>query len=92
MGGMVEPLEHIGDLRAAAVDYHHADANEREQDDIAHHRFAQLFGDHGVAAVFHHNGLAGEFLNIRQGLYQSLGLLSVRRHGMSSFRGSNQDL
>ena len=37
----------------------------------------QLVGDHGVAAVFDHNGLAVIFLDIGQRLGQHLGAVHV---------------
>ena len=80
-GFVADLLEHLADLRPAAVDHHHPDAHQAQQYDVAHHRPAQILGDHGVAAVLDHNGLAGEFLNIGQSLHQGLGLLCVRCHG-----------
>ena len=77
---MSHALEHIGDLRTTAVDHHDPDAHQIQQDDIAHHCLAQLRRDHGVSAVFDHNGLSCKFLNIRQGLYQSPCLLFMRCH------------
>ena len=74
---MVQLFQHVADLRPAAVDHHHPDAHQAEQDDVAHDGAAQLVGDHGVAAVFDHDGLTGEFLDIGQGLHQSLGLLGM---------------
>ncbi len=80
---MADHLQHGGDLRPAAVDGHHTDAHQIQQDDVAHHRLAQGVRNHGVAAVFDHDGLAGEFLDVGQGLDQSLGLLFMGRHGVS---------
>ena len=79
-GLVADFLQHIVDLRTAAVDDHHTNAHQRQQDDIAHHGLAQFVRDHGVAAVLDHDGLAGKFLNIRQCLDQSLGLLGMRGH------------
>jgi hypothetical protein len=62
------------------VDGHHPDPHQIQKDDIAHHGAAEGIGDHRVSAVFHHNGLAGKFLNIGQGLDQGLGLLFMRGH------------
>ena len=81
-GLVADHFQHGGNLRPAAVDGHHPDAHQVQQDDVAHHRPAQLVGDHGVAAVFDHDGLAGKFLNIRQGLDQGLGLLLMGRHAV----------
>ena len=81
----VQPLQHLADLRPAAVDHHHPDAHQGQQDDIGNHRLAQLLGDHSVAAIFYNDGFTGVFLNIRQGLGQYLGPIDfVEGHGSTS--------
>ncbi len=80
VGLVADLLEHGGDLRPAAVDHHHPDAHQGQEDDVTHDGLAELVGDHGVAAVFDDDGFAGEFLNIGQGLHQSLGLLRMGGH------------
>ena len=76
-GLVAQTAEHVGDLRPAAVDHHHPDAHQTQKHDIAHDGFPKFLGDHGVAAVLDDDGLSGEFLNIRQGLHQRLGLLCM---------------
>ena len=61
-------FEHLIDGRAAAMHQHHPDAQQGEGDQIVHDRIFQFFVDHGVAAVFHHHGLAMVFLDVRGGL------------------------
>ncbi|MPN37474.1 hypothetical protein SDC9_184993 [bioreactor metagenome] len=77
MGFLADPLEHVGDFRPAAVDHHHPDAHQAQEDNVADDRLAQLLGNHGIAAVFDHHGLAAEVLNIGQGLGQHLRPVNV---------------
>ena len=66
-------FQHSVDLRAAAVHQHHIDTQRLHHDDIVHHGIFQVLVDHGIAAVFDHDGLPGQALDVRQGLYQDLG-------------------
>ena len=76
-GLVSQTAEHVGDLRPAAVHENDTDADEGHQHDVPHYGIFQFFVDHRVAAVLDDDGLSGEFLNIRQGLYQRLGLLCM---------------
>ena len=76
----VQFFQHAADFRAAAVDEHHMDTNQRKKDDVAHNGFFQIGMNHGVAAVFDHNGFAVIFLNVRQGSRQDCCL-----HGIDVF-------
>ena len=78
---MAQTLEHIADLRPAAVDHHHPDPHQGEQDQVGDHRLAQVLRDHGVAAVLHHHGLAVVLLDIGHGLGQHLCSVNQGRHG-----------
>ena len=79
-GLLAHLFQHVADLRPAAVDHHHPDAHQVEQDDVADHRAAQLLGDHGVAAVLDDDGLAVPLLNVGQGLHQDGGALHIIVH------------
>jgi len=70
----VERLEHVADLRAAAVDDHGIEADVLQQNDVQGESALELFVDHGVAAVFDDNGLAVEISDERQSLYDGFGL------------------
>ena len=70
----------MADLRAAAVDHHHPDPHQVQEDDVADDGAAQLLGDHGVAAVLDDDGLAVPFLNVGQGLHQDGGALHIVVH------------
>ena len=76
-GLLAHLAQHLVDLRAAAVDNDHMNADQMEQNDVAHDCVAQLVGNHGVAAVFDDHGLAVEFLNIGQGFDQDLSSVNV---------------
>ena len=65
---LADLLEEAGDLRTAAVDDDGAHTDVLEQRDILHDLFLQGIAHHGIAAVFDDDGLAVEFLDIRQRL------------------------
>jgi hypothetical protein len=48
----LQPIEHLVDLRAAAMDHDRIDADLAQQHDILRKHAGQLLVDHGVAAVF----------------------------------------
>jgi hypothetical protein len=62
LGEDAEPFQHLGDLRAAAVDDDRADADQAEIDYILGERVEQLRVDHRVAAELDHERLAVELL------------------------------
>jgi hypothetical protein len=49
-----------------------------QQHDVAGEFARQIFGAHGMAAVFHHDGRLVVALHIRQGFRQDLSLLKWR--------------
>src|SRR3546814_10324819 len=51
-------LEHGGNLRPAAMHHDRIDLGLLEQGDIARKGLAELEVAHGMAAIFHHDGLA----------------------------------
>ncbi len=53
-----EPVEHLGDLRAAAVHDDRLEAGEPQERDVLGERPLQVVVGHGVAAVLHHHDLA----------------------------------
>ena len=87
VGLLADLLQHVRDLRAAAVDHDHPDADQVQQDDVADDGAAELVGDHGVAAVFDDHGLAVVFLNVGQGFHQGGGALHIVIH-IHGFRSS----
>ena len=68
-----EPLEHLADLRPAAVHHHRVDGGLLHQHDVAGEIARDLLLAHGVAAVFHHDGLLVVALHVRQRLRQDAG-------------------
>ena len=70
-GLFADLLEHIADLGAAAVHEDDLDTDELQQNEIAHNSVAELFIDHGVAAVFDDNDLAVVFLEIGERLREN---------------------
>ena len=88
-----QPLQQIADLRPAAVHHHRVDAHGFEQHDILG-KILRAFGiAHRVAAIFHHEGLAGIALQIGQRLDQRFRLGQhvrvggVCAHGNSPYWG-----
>jgi hypothetical protein len=76
-----ELLEHRADLRSAAMDDNDIDADHLHQDDVLGEVARSLGIAHGMAAIFHHERLAGITLHIRQRFGQDLGLGEQRRIG-----------
>ena len=74
---LAQAVHELVDLRTAAMDQHHPDPHQMQQDDILHNLHFERIVDHGVAAVFHHNGLAAVLPDVGQGLYQHLRPLPV---------------
>ena len=72
-----QAVHQLADLRPAAVYQHHPDPHQAQQHDILHDLHLQRFVYHGVAAVFHHDGLAAVLLDVGQGLDQHLRPLLV---------------
>ena len=69
-----EVFQHRGDLRPAAVHDDRVDLGLLEQRDIAGKRLPQAGVAHGVATVFHHDGLALIALHIGQRLGKDRGV------------------
>ena len=80
-----QAVQRFLDMRAAAVDQDDFDADEVQEDDIAHDRFLQVFIDHGVAAVLDDDDFAAVFLDVRQSVHQNLCLLGIG-YGFDIFR------
>jgi hypothetical protein len=70
-GLLAEPGHQVGDLGPAAVDDDGVHADEPHEDDVLGE---ELEVAHGVAAVLHHHGLAGELADVGQRLGQDGGL------------------
>ena len=68
-------LESGTDRLTAAVDDNGVQADDLQQDDVAHHLRAQLGIDHRRPAVLDNDRLAGRALDPRKGLGQNLGRL-----------------
>jgi hypothetical protein len=76
LGGKPEPVEHRGDLRAAAVHHDRVDAGEAQENHVLGEGLLQLVVDHGVAAVLDHDDLVVEPLQPGQGLGEDTRLLT----------------
>ena len=76
-------LQHLADLRAAAMHHHRIDADSLQQHDILCEIMLQFGVAHGVAAVFHHKGPpfipfeVGQRLDQRFGLGEQLGIVRI---------------
>ena len=68
-----EPLEHLADLRPAAMHHHRVDGGLLHQHDVAGEALGQRLLAHGVAAVFHHDDFLVVALHVRQRLRQDMG-------------------
>jgi hypothetical protein len=66
----IEPLQHLADLGAPAMHHHRQDADLAQQRDVAGEDVGQFLVDHGMAAIFDDEALAGIFLHIGQGVGQ----------------------
>src|SRR5438128_1621866 len=68
-------IHRAGDRLAAAVDDHRVDANGFQENDVARDAIANLRVGrvHETAAVFHHERLTAESLDVRQGFQQRRG-------------------
>ena len=71
---LADLVEHLADLRPAAMDEHDLDADQVEQHDILDDRLFELFIDHGIAAIFDDDDLSRILLDIRERLDEDLGL------------------
>ena len=86
----------LADVRPAAVDEHHAHADELQKDDVLHHLGLELLVLHGVAAVLYDDDAVIVLLDIGQGLHQHLrpvGFLSDDSvHSSSPFKCGSRRL
>ena len=72
LGLDVQTLQHVADLRPAAVHQHDLDTHQRQQHDIVHDCLLQRLVGHGVSAVLDHQNFVVVFLNVRQSIHQHL--------------------
>ncbi len=79
--------QHGANLRAAAMDDDRVDARLLQKRDIGRKRLAKLGIAHGVATVFHHDGLVFITLHVGQGLSQQAGLEFALGSGHGAPRG-----
>ena len=70
-----EPLQHGGDLRAAAVHDDGVDRGLLQEHDVAGKGFRHVLGSHRVSAIFDDDGLLVIFLHMRQRFRQDAGLI-----------------
>ncbi len=75
-----EPLEHVADLRPAAVHDHRIDGGLLQQHDVAGEAPRHLLLAHGMAAVFHDDDLLVVALHVRQRFGEDVGDI-VGRNG-----------
>ena len=75
LGDDAVALEGFVDLRAAAMDDDHVDAEGAEQDDVKGERLLERLIGHGMAAVLDDDGLAGKTPDVRQRLHQGVCLV-----------------
>src|SRR6185369_8270893 len=80
LGDDAVALQGLVDLRTAAMDHDHVDAERAEQDHIEGKRFLQRFICHGVPAVLDDDGLAGESPDVRERLHQRVRLVDILLH------------
>ena len=73
LGFDAEPVEHVADLRPAAVHDDRIDRGLLHQHDVAREAARRRLVAHGVAAVFHHDDLVVVALHVRQRLRQNAG-------------------
>ena len=79
LNGQIVVRKRLVDGFAATVHNHRLHAHDLEQDDIAHHVFAQLGIDHSRAAVLDDDYLSRQVFNPRQGLEEHLGGLFIEQ-------------
>ena len=70
-----ELVEHLLDLRPAAVDDDRVDLGLLQQRDVARKTLLRAGVAHGVAAIFHHDDLVVIALHVRQRLHENARLL-----------------
>jgi hypothetical protein len=70
-----EPIQHLVDLRTAAVDDDRVDPDVLQQHHVLCEPILERRVRHRMAAVFHDDGLAAERADVRQGFDQDVGLL-----------------
>ena len=68
LGVLADLFQEARDIRAAAMHNDRTDTDLLHQRHVLHDLFFQFLADHRVAAVFDHDGLARELLEIRQRL------------------------
>jgi hypothetical protein len=76
-----EPVEHLVDLRTAAVHDHRVHADELEQHDVLRERLLELVVGHRVAAVLDDDGLAVKAPDVGQRLVKNRGFVDQVVHG-----------
>ncbi len=80
LGLDAEALEHLPDLRPAAMHDHRIDRGLLHQHDVAREALRHRLVAHRVAAVLHHDGFLVVALHVRQRLDEGAGLI-LRRNG-----------
>ena len=78
---MPSRVEHVGDLRAAAVHNHRVQAKQAQVHDVLREGALQGVVDHGVAAVLDDHGGAAEALDPRHRVDEHAHLLLGREVG-----------
>ena len=66
----LQTIQHLGDLRTAAMHHHRIDAHLLDQHDVAGEDAGELVIDHGMTTIFDDEGLARIALHIGQRLGQ----------------------
>ena len=86
LGDDAVALEGFVDLRAAAMDHDHVDAEGAEQDDVKGEGLLQRLIGHGMAAVLDDDGLAGKTPDVRERLHQRICLVDKCLHARCPVR------
>jgi hypothetical protein len=76
---LAQLVQHVIDLRAAAMHHHRVHADQLEQYHVLGEALLKVFICHGIAAVFDHDGFIEEALDVRQSFSQRLGFLGSGR-------------
>ena len=85
--GIDRRLQHVADLRAAAMDDHGLDARLLHQHDVLREILGHAF-DHGVAAIFHDDGLAVVLQDVGQRFDENArGRAPARHHAQIAVLG-----